>query len=286
MLFTVMMRMCLMKHSDLLSKLHIKKQYDAEYRAKRKNRKHELIELHRSVVADENKKKPKSPFKFDFRSRRLLRSGKWETLPPEYARILKSCEEFIDNPNRFPALNAWGGEGVNNIQCRRLIANVLACIIVNTDLIGGRIGLPTEAGLKPISYDHLQEDYALRFGRYISPKSFAKAISYLKRAGYLHSERVNVCVDMKEGTVRSAPAYKQFSERFFSDLKVVRYSNICELIIASRKRQEQKGLRFSWMSFRTLASGVQDVFNADKLNNVAQSVTTVFEAYLPQLAPH
>lgn len=91
---------------------------------------------------------------------------------------------------------------------------------------------------------------------------------------------------MKEGTVRSAPAYKQFSERFFSDLKVVRYSNICELIIASRKRQEQKGLRFSWMSFRTLASGVQDVFNADKLNNVAQSVTTVFEAYLPQLAPH
>nr|AEY78128.1 hypothetical protein [Aliivibrio fischeri] len=215
-----------------------------------------------------------------------MRSGKWETLPPEYARILKSCEEFIDNPNRFPALNAWGGEGVNNIQCRRLIANVLACIIVNTDLIGGRIGLPTEAGLKPISYDHLQEDYALRFGRYISPKSFAKAISYLKRAGYLHSERVNVCVDMKEGTVRSAPAYKQFSERFFSDLKVVRYSNICELIIASRKRQEQKGLRFSWMSFRTLASGVQDVFNADKLNNVAQSVTTVFEAYLPQLAPH
>lgn len=73
MLYTIMMRMCLMKHSDLLSKLHIKKQYDAEYRAKRKNRKHELIELHRSVVADENKKKPKSPFKFDFRSRRLLR---------------------------------------------------------------------------------------------------------------------------------------------------------------------------------------------------------------------
>ncbi|MGF1806394.1 hypothetical protein L4C31_14185 [Aliivibrio sifiae] len=275
-----------MSISDLQSILQAKKEYDAEYRAKRKVRKQELISLHHSVVKEENDKKPKTPFKFDFRSRRLLRSGKWETLPPEYARILKSCEEFIDNPNRFPALNAWGGEGVNNIQCRRLVASVLAGIIVNTDLIGGRIGLPTEAGFKTISYDHLQEDYALRFGRFISPKSFAKAISYLKRAGYLHSERVNVCVDMKEGIIRSAPAYKQFSERFFSDLKVVRYSNICALIIASRKRQEEKGLRFSWMSFRTLAFGVQDVFNAEKLNDVAQSVKTVFEAYLPQLSPH
>ncbi|MGF1805347.1 hypothetical protein L4C31_08870 [Aliivibrio sifiae] len=275
-----------MSISDLKSILQAKKEYDAEYRSKRKARKQELISLHHSVVKEENDKKPKTSFKFDFRSRRLLRSGKWETLPPEYARILKSCEEFIDNPNRFPALNAWGGEGVNNIQCRRLVANVLACIIVNTDLIGGRIGLPTEAGLKTISYDHLQEDYALRFGRFISPKSFAKAISYLKRAGYLHSERVNVCVDMKEGTIRSAPAYKQFTERFFSDLKVVRYSNICALIIASRKRQEQKGLRFSWISFRNIASGVQDVFNAEKLNEYAQSVKTVFEAYQPHLSPH
>ncbi|MUK76591.1 hypothetical protein GNP84_06680 [Aliivibrio fischeri] len=272
--------------SDLQSTHQTKKEYDADYRAKRKARKQELIALHHSVVDAENDKKPKTPFKFDFRSRRLLRSGKWETLPPEYARILKSCEEFIDNPNRFPALNAWGGEGVNNIQCRRLVANVLACIIVNTDLIGGRIGLPTEAGLKTISYDHLQEDYALRFGRFISPKSFAKAISYLKRAGYLHSERVNVCVDTKEGTIRSAPAYKQFTERFFSDLKVVRYSNICALIIASRKRQEQKGLRFSWMTFREIASGVQEVFNAEKLNGFAHSVKAVFEAYQPQLSPH
>ncbi|OCH34620.1 hypothetical protein [Aliivibrio fischeri] len=275
-----------MNPSDLQSTLQTKKEYDADYRAKRKARKQELIALHHSVVDAENDKKPKTPFKFDFRSRRLLRSGKWETLPPEYARILKSCEEFIDNPNRFPALNAWGGEGVNNIQCRRLVANVLACIIVNTDLIGGRIGLPTEAGLKTISYDHLQEDYALRFGRFISPKSFAKAISYLKRAGYLHSERVNVCVDMEEGTIRSAPAYKQFTERFFSDLKVVRYSNICALIIASRKRQEQKGLRFSWMTFREIASGVQEVFNAEKLNGFAHSVKAVFEAYQPQLSPH
>lgn len=263
-----------------------KSNYDASYRRKRKDRKLDLIELHRRVVDEENARGPKTPFEIGFRSRRLLRSGKVETLPPEYARILKGCEEFIAHPNRFPSLNAWGGEAVNNVQCRTLIAKVLACLLPNTDLIGGRIGLPTEAGLKTISYDQLQEDYALRFGEFISPKSFGKAVKYLKRASYFHSERINVCVKQDEGTVRSAPAYKQFTERFFSDLKVVRYANICDLIIATRKRQEKKGLSFKWLSFREIASGIQDIFNATTLNEYAQSTSAVFSAYQPRLTPH
>ncbi|MEZ8775870.1 hypothetical protein, partial [Vibrio sp. 10N.247.310.17] len=214
-----------------------KSSYDAQYRCKRKARKLDLIELYQRVIEEENARNPKTPFEIGFKSRRLLRSGKVETLPPEYARILKGCEEFITNPNRFPSLNAWGGEAVNNVQCRTLIAKVLACTLPNTDLLGGRIGLPTEAGLKTISYDQLQEDYALRFGEFISPKSFAKAVKYLKRASYFHSERINVCVDQDEGTIRSAPAYKQFTPRFFNDLKVVRYTNISELILATRERQ-------------------------------------------------
>lgn len=262
-----------------------KSSYDAEYRRKRKARKRELIELHHRVVAEENARNPKMPFEIGFKSRRLLRSGKVETLPPEYARILKGCEEFITNPNRFPSLNAWGGEAVNNVQCRTLIAKGLACILPNTDLIGGRVGLPTEAGLKPISYDQLQEEYALRFGEYISPKSFAKVMKYLKRAGYFHSERINVCVNQDEGTIRSAPAYKQFTVRFFNDLKVVRYANISELILATRKRQTKKGLNFQWLSFRKIASGIQEIFNASTLNTYAQATSAFFSEYQPDLAP-
>ncbi|MEZ9073596.1 hypothetical protein AB4086_19610 [Vibrio splendidus] len=263
-----------------------KSSYDAQYRCKRKARKLDLIELYQRVVEEENARNPKTPFEIGFKSRRLLRSGKVETLPPEYARILKGCEEFITNPNRFPSLNAWGGEAVNNVQCRTLIAKVLACTLPNTDLIGGRIGLPTEAGLKTISYDQLQEDYALRFGEFISPKSFAKAVKYLKRASYFHSERINVCVDQDEGTIRSAPAYKQFTPRFFNDLKVVRYTNISELILATRERQTKKGLSFQWLSFRKIASGIQEIFNASTLNTYAQSTSAFFSEYQPDLAPN
>ncbi|MDP2592872.1 hypothetical protein Q8W41_25710 [Vibrio splendidus] len=263
-----------------------KSNYDAQYRCKRKARKLDLIELYQRVVEEENARNPKTPFEIGFKSRRLLRSGKVETLPPEYARILKGCEEFITNPNRFPSLNAWGGEAVNNVQCRTLIAKVLACTLPNTDLIGGRIGLPTEAGLKTISYDQLQEDYALRFGEFISPKSFAKAVKYLKRASYFHSERIKVCVDQDEGTIRSAPAYKQFTPRFFNDLKVVRYTNISELILATRERQTKKGLSFQWLSFRKIASGIQEIFNASTLNMYAQTTSAFFSEYQPDLAPN
>ncbi|POC48370.1 hypothetical protein CRN32_20810, partial [Vibrio vulnificus] len=139
-----------------------------------------LIELHHDVLSPKSKldelELDQDSYHIGFTARRLLRSGEVVQLPHEYAFILKACQEFIHNPQRFPALFAWGGTAINNIQCRTLIAKVLACILPNTDLIGGRIGIPTEAGLKTISYDQLQEDYALRWGEYISPKSFAKVI--------------------------------------------------------------------------------------------------------------
>jgi hypothetical protein len=254
-------------------------EYDKAYRSKRKEKKRDLITLFQEAV--ERKKETNQNFKIGFSCRRLLRSGEVVQLPHEYAYILKGCEEYIHNPQRFPHLFAWGGEAVNNIQARILIAKTLACMLPNTDLIGGRIGQPTLAGLKTISYDQLQEDYVLRWGEYISPKSFAKVVKYLKRAGYFHTERINVCVDATEGTVRSAAAYKQFSEIFFQDLKVVRHKEICALIIASRKRMEKKGLRFEWLNFRTIASGVQDIFNVSRFNDYADTVASLFKAYQP-----
>ena len=251
-----------------------KKLKDAQYRAKRKEHKRALIDIHNSVLKAEQVKMP--TFEFGFKARRLFPNGEWTYLPEEFGRILKALEEFIDNPNRFPALNTWGGAAINNIQCRRLIAKVLVCILPNTDLIGGRVGLPTEAGMKPISYNQLQEDYALRWGEFISPKSFAKVVRYLKRAGYYTSERINVCVDSSDGTVRSAAAYKQFTERFFTDLKVVRYKNIAQSILATRARNEKKGLRFAWINYRTIASGIQEMFNAHTLNRFADTTAKMF----------
>ncbi|MGR3990457.1 hypothetical protein LAT45_25745 [Vibrio harveyi] len=263
-----------------------KAQYDKEYRAKRKLRKHELIALHHEVVSREQENNPN--FSFGFSKRRLLRSGEWVDLPHEYAFILKGCEEFITNPQRFPGLFAWGGAAINNIQCRTLIAKVLACILPNTDLIGGRVGLPTEAGLSTISYDQLQEDYALRWGEYIAPKSFAKVMKYLRRASYMYTERINVCVDDENGTVRSAAGYKQFTAKFFNDLKVTTRKNICDLIIASRERATKKGLRFEWLNFRTIAAGIQEIFNASRLNeytSVTSSWLSSHQGQLP-LSPH
>ena len=85
----------------------------------------------------------------------------------------------------------------------------------------------------------------------------------------------------------SAAAYKQFTEAFFRDIKVVRYPNICELIIASRKRMEKKGLRFDWLNFRTIASGIQEIYNAMRCNDFAKNVANLFIATPhPSPSPH
>lgn len=270
-----------MTFSDIQAKKDQKASTEAAYRAKRKARKHELIALHKSVI-EEKKKELKKQFEIGFRARRLLRNGEIVDLPEEYRSILKACKELIDNPRRFDALYAFAGDCINNIQCRRLIAKVMACILPSTDLIGGRIGMPTQAGIKPISLNELQEEYALRFGEYLSPKSCAKVITYLRRAGYLRCERINVVVDQAKGEIRSSASYKQLSESFFSDLKVVRYKNIIKSILATRKKYMATGLSYKWIEFRTLANKVQELYNALQLNDVAESTTTVFHAFLAE----
>ena len=260
-----------------------KAETEAAFRAKRKIRKHELIELHHTVVSQKQEKDPS--FKIGFTCHRLTRDGECVKLPHEFAFILKGCEEFIDNPQRFYSLFVWGGAAVNNIQCRRLISKTLACILPNTDLIGGRIGLPSEAGLKTISYDQLQEDYALRWGEFISAKSFGKVIKYLKRAFYLTTERINVCVDKDDGTVRSAAAYKQFTGVFFKDLKVTGYSEITKLIIATRQRWEKKGFKFNWLSYRSIAAGIQEIFNASRLNESASFIASLITGHKSEQLP-
>lgn len=261
---------------------------ESAYRARRKLLQKRYVDLHDEVVSTHNQRDPKTRFEIAFKARRLRRDGKVENLPQEFARILKACEEFITNPKRFPSLFAWGGDGINNIQCRRLIARVLACILPNCDLIGGRIGQATEAGMKTISWNQIAEDYALRFGEYVSPESISRVVRRLKQAGYLHCERINVNVDAVGGEIRSAAAYKQFSERFFADLKVVRYPNIVEMILNTRTRQEKKGLRFAWIAFRELASKVQEIYNVTNLNKTADLAAGVLFAHraTPTLIPY
>lgn len=273
-----------------------RKKTSAAYRAARKARVEECIDIHHAAIEAEKarleaKGKPNPNYQIGFTKRRVLRdkeNPRAVNLPTEFAMILKACEEFIDNPRRFHALYTWVPE-MRNRQARELVARVLACLLVNTDMISGRVGEPSPQGMKPLSYHQFHEDHALRFGKYIAPKSFNKAIGYLKRAGYYNSESINIPIGDAEGTVRGAPAYKQFSEVFFNDLKVVRYRNIAESIIETRKRQIKNGLRHAWISFRDMANGVvQRYLNANKFELVAESNLRVFKAYTPQISlnPH
>ncbi len=69
-----------------------------------------------------------------------------------------------------------------------------------------------------------------------------------------------------------------------------KYKNICQLIIATRERATKQGLRFEWLNFRTIAAGIQEIFNASRLNEYTGNTSSWLSSYQAQeqlfLHPH
>ena len=248
---------------------------------------HGYIELHEQAIKREQAKKTNVVFEIGSKSRRLKRDGSVVLMPREFGYLFSALSEFIDNPHRLPELYAWGGEMMNNRESRRISAQIQMVLLSNCELEGGRIGRATSAGMKTISYKKIQEDYALRFGEILHESTLLRHMKALYHAGYFHSERINVVVEKNNGTIRSAASFKQLTSIYFNDLKVSRYPNIIELIKASTQRQKDKGLLLTWIPIRRIAKGIQEVFNAAKMDQFAQTTANIFHAHsaTPNLSP-
>jgi hypothetical protein len=239
-----------------------RKDFYREYRAVRRKSRLKMLDVRAKAI-----KASKDLKEIGFLARRCTEKGKIYKLPKEFAFILKACEEFIHNPNRFPSLNAFGGFGMKRKDARTNVARVLAVLLSRTNLIEGRIGVTTQNGVEPISENQLMKEYILRFGKNIEPSQFSKAVRYLKDAGYLNYSEIKVGVERDgEKVIRSAPSYKQFTEKFFQELQITQYTEVAESIIDSRIRDSKKGLAFIWIPFTRMAGRLQRYVNAEKLN--------------------
>ncbi|MDC5870213.1 hypothetical protein OPW39_15505 [Vibrio europaeus] len=207
--------------------------------------------LHNEVTESEK-------VKVGFSNKRIKRNGDLVDMPPEFAIVLKSCEEFIENKDRFPGLRDFGGFAMNRKDSRRRTAEVMAVLLARTELIEGRTGVPTKSGMDTVSDHTLMEDYALRFGKTISPSSFQTCINRLKRAGYHRREHITAAVANQEAVmqIRSAASYKQWTPDFFKDLNVTSYKEVSDFIQLTRNRQIKQGYIFKWKTFISLVKGI------------------------------
>lgn len=230
-----------------------RKAAQAKYKRDRREARLKLLGVYRDAVTN--------GAKLGFRANRLKHSGEVERMPPFMARILKACQELNDNPQRFKHLYFYGGMGVNNRQVRRLLARVLAVLVARSEFVDGRIGVPSEFGTDTITNHSLMADYVLRFGEHIEESTWYSMLKYIKRAGYLQQSYINVAMLNGEGatTVRSAAAYKQLTTQFLLDLKVTFYKNLAQEIFANRRKQEEKGTVFAWLSHKAISDRLREM---------------------------
>lgn len=189
-------------------------------------------------------------------------------LPTEFSFLFKACEEFIDNPHRFPSLLAYGGQGLNRRDIREKVARVMCVLLARTQVIEGRIGRATPSGIRPMSYYSFANDYVLRFGEWIEESSFYTFKKYLVKAGYLLEDKVTAKISSgSESVIRSTASYKQFTNEFFKELKVTSYKEVANFVIKTREREYKKGLSFKWITFLQLIDELAKAVTALKLND-------------------
>lgn len=228
---------------------HNRKAYFAAKKKEQRNSRIDKVNFHNQVLSTQDKP-------LGFTAKRLKESGEIVNLPPYMNHVFKACQEFIDNPYRFKSLRLHGGHGVRYINVRKNIAKVLVVLLARSDLIDGRIGVPTTEGIDTISHNQLMNDYALRFGQMIEDKTWYTTLNYLKRCGFLHQVKINVSLPGTNGTpkIRSAASFKQFTISFIKELKVTLYNNVAKMIHDTRFVQSSKGYKFDWIPFMVIAN--------------------------------
>ncbi len=277
--------MSLFKSSDAQPELtptqyESRKAYFSTRRKRIRTKRKALLEVYQDAIGADTD----NPIEIGFKAKIVGRDGSISNLPPEFAFTLAACKEFIHNKNRFPSLLAYGGAAMNRVDSRRRMAEVMAVILARTEMVDGRIGVPTSIGMDTVSMETLMQDYVLRFGKMIESSGFAKCFKRLQMAGLLHNQRnfVGVPGENGEREVRSFASYKQLTGQLFKEIKVVSYKNVIAMVLETRKRQTQRGYSFKWIPFRHLAEKLHTLLGAETLNSVPNDLH--LGAHAPSLA--
>ncbi|WP_152559732.1 hypothetical protein [Vibrio sp. ER1A] len=203
---------------------------------------------------------------------RVKQDGSYDQLPPYLNTVFKACREFIDNPQRFKELSKWSC--MRRQDTRVNVAKVLVVLLARSDLIDGKIGIPTEEGMNTLSHDEIMKEYVLRWGEMIEDSKYYTVMRHLRNAGVLSVLQLRIELPgCEEKTYRSAASYKQLSIQFFKELNVTMYENIAVMIYNNRSQAESKGFQFHWIEYARIASKVVLNTMAATLNATMATIT-------------
>lgn len=215
-------------------------------------------------------------------------------LPIFYQQILTSCKNLITDRSALPSLQAYC-PAMNREVVRVRTAQILAVLLTSTEFEGGRIGIHHKGvGIMPVTHHRMRQEFLLRFGFEICEKTWYNTINRLKASGLLQTVAIQAVVELKNqlgeqfSVVRSEASYKQFTECFFREFKVTRYTNVADLIRAGIAKMKAKGYSFKWVNYNHIVNQLRDRVQANFLNELIDNTSPVtgFQTYSSPLPPN
>ncbi|MGR5096826.1 hypothetical protein ACPV5O_24090 [Vibrio maritimus] len=262
-----------------------RKSYHRTHRAQRRKKRLMMREVHHQAIGQLHRDRAAraksrgrayhpSPNHIGWTAIRVKQDGSYEQLPPYLNTIFKACREFIENPQRFKELSKWSCMARKDTRVN--VAKLLVVLLARSDLIDGKIGVPTEEGMNTLSHDEIMKEYVLRWGEMIEDSKYYTVMRHLRNAGILSVLQIRIEIPgCDEKTYRSAASYKQLSLQFFKELKVTLYENMAVMIYNNRSQAESKGFQFHWIEYARIASKV-----------VLNTMATALNATMKVITPH
>lgn len=141
------------------------------------------------------------------------------------SKIAEPTRRFIDKVGAYSS-KPYLLKSLNEVDCRQRdsqrrvrerMIRVLSVIITYVDWSTFRLGVAKPQELDPIKHVSMRRRYASIYGEEIPESTWYRYIDKLVRAGYVHSEAMNLR-DTEDGKIKGVAGYKWLTAKLFKEI--------------------------------------------------------------------
>ncbi|MEF1335200.1 hypothetical protein REH81_00165 [Vibrio rotiferianus] len=147
----------------------------------------------------------------------LIGLGKTKIAEPT-RRFIDKVGEYSSKPFRLKSLNEVDSRQRDSQKRVRVrMIRVLSVIITYIDWSTFRLGVAKPQELDPVKHSSMRKRYAAIYGEEIPESTWFRYVDKLVRAGYLHSEAMDL-LDREEGKIKGVAGYKWLTMKLFKEI--------------------------------------------------------------------
>lgn len=207
------------------------------------------------------------------------------------SKIAEPTRQFIDRMTGY-ANKPFTLKSLNNVDCRQRdsqrrvrerMIKILSTIITFMDWSTFRLGVAKPRELDPVKHLAMRNRYQAIYGEKMPESTWYRYIDKLVRAGYLHSEAMDL-LDREDGKIKGVAGYKWLTMKLFKELGF-QSGWLDEQREASQKRLNTSGLSNIWPVYASELSKQKRATALSLESHQTESTQGQFDTYWHESPP-